>query len=232
VFTEEFQKHGGKIEGNNEIADYAILASGATKTKTFKDLLLSTVAAGRPALSARFVHESVARNTLLDPRDYAFESPPITKTRKRTVTAKQDDDDKFDELEQKRLAKNAREAVRRQRLKEEAMKSSTPPTKSSTPTTQKSISKTTSIPSGPPSPTPPLAHTRETVGANFKFTDSERTYAIQYAQLLLARDHSISSSAIGAALHIKVGGSYSMSTLEIHSLIRCPIIRLAHGELT
>jgi hypothetical protein len=56
----------------------------------------------------------------------------------------------------------------------------------------------------PASPSPPLEHTRETVGSHFKFTDSERIYAIKYAQILLARDHEISSSAIGAALHNKM----------------------------
>ena len=225
------QKHGGKIEGNNEIADYAILASGATKTKTFKDLLLSTVAAGRPALSARFVHESVAQNTLLDPRDFAFESPS-TKTRKRTTTATQDDDSSDEmerrRLEQKRFAKNAREAARRQRVREEAAQSSTQPQK------KKSISKNTSPPvsahSGPRSPSPPLEHTRETVGSHFKFTDSERIYAIKYAEVLLARDHEVSSSAIGAALHNKVGSSYYYQVL-IDLSVRCLIIHLAHGEL-
>ena len=201
MLTDKFQKHGGKIDGNNEIADYAILASGASKTKTFKDLLLSTVAAGRPALSARFVHESVAQNTLLDPRDFAFESPP-TKTRKRTVH----DGDSSDELERRRLAKNARTRARRQRVREEAAQSSTQLQK------QESINKNTSTAlgahSGPPSPTPPPEHTRETVGNCFKFTDSEHKYALNYVQVLLARDHEISSHALGAALHDKVGGSY------------------------
>ena len=198
--TDKFQKHGGKIEGNNEIADYAILASGASKTKTFKDLLLSTVAAGRPALSARFVHESVAQNTLLDPRDFAFESPPI-KTRKRTAH----DGESSDEYERRRLAKNERTRARRQRLREEAAQSSSQPQK------KESISKNTSTArlahAGPRSPSPPLAHTREAVGKNFKFTDSELAYAIKYAQVLFARDHEISSNAIGTALHDKVGFS-------------------------
>ena len=157
------------------------------------------------------MHESVAQNILLDPRDYAFETPS-TKTRKRNVTVTQDDDssdDKFDERERRRLAKNLREAVRRQRRREEAAQaaqSSTPPKK------KKTVSKDINIPpiahSGPPSPTPPLDHTREAVGNNFKFTDSERAYAIQYAQVLFARDHEISSIAIGTALHNKVGYPY------------------------
>ena len=198
--TDKYQKHGGRIEGNNEIADYAILASGASKTKTFKDLLLSTVAAGRPALSARFVHESVAQNTLLDPRDFAFESPPI-KNRKR-------DGESSDELERRRLAKNERTRARRQQIREEAAQSSTQPQK------KESISKNTSTAlrahSGPPSPSPPSEHTREVVGNHFRFTDFEHTYAIKYVEVLLARDHEISFQAIGTALYHKVCASYSV----------------------
>ena len=163
--------------------------------------MLSTVAAGRPALSARFVHESVVQNTLLDPRDFAFESPP--KTHKRTVK-----DESSDEMERKRLAKNARKSARRKQLREEAAQSSSQPQK------EENISNISSTVfpahSGPPSPTPPLMHTREAVGSHFKFTDSERTYAIKYAQVLLARDHEISGHSIAAALYDKVGGSYSV----------------------
>ena len=148
------------------------------------------------------MHESVAQNTLLDPRDFAFESPPI-KTRKRTH-----DGESSDEFERRRLAKNARTRARRQRLREEASQLPTQPQK------KESISKNTSTAlhahSGPPSPTPPLEHTREAVGNHFKFTDSEHIYAIKYAEVLLRRDHEISSNALGAALHDKVGGSYSV----------------------
>lgn len=147
------------------------------------------------------MHESVAQNTLLDPRDFAFESPPI-KTRKRTTH----DGESSDEFERRRLAKNARSRARRQRIREEAAESSTQPQK------KESIDKITSnalhAHSGPPSPSPPMEHTREAVGNYYKFTDSERTYAIKYVQVLLARDHEISGSAIGAALHDKAGGSY------------------------
>ena len=155
------------------------------------------------------MHESVAQNTLLDPRDFAFESPP-SKTRKRNVQ----DGESSDEFERRRLAKNARQSARRQRVREEAAQSSTQPQK------KKSISENTSTAlrahSGPPSPTPPL--NREAVGNHFKFTDSERTYAIKYVQTLLARDHEISSHAIGAALHDKVGGSYSIINSHNKSL--------------
>ena len=170
------------------------------------------------------MHESVAQNTLLDPRDFAFESPPI-KTRKRTAH----DGESSDELlERRRLVKNERTRARRQRLRDEAAQSSTQPQK------KESISKNSSTAlhvQGPPSPTPPMEHTREAVGSNFKFTDSEHTYAIKYVQVLLARDHEISSFAIGAALHDKVGDSYFLSTLVIYLSVRCLIIRLAHGEL-
>jgi hypothetical protein len=152
------------------------------------------------------VHQSVAQNTLLDPRDFAFETPAI-KNRKRTVTASQDEG-ASDELERRRLAKNARQSARRQWAREEAAQSSTQRQK------KKSISKNPITPlpthSGPPSPTPPLEHTREAVGNHFKFTDSERTYATKYMQVLLARDHEMSTTAIGAALHNKVGSPYSI----------------------
>ena len=166
------------------------------------------------------MHESVAQNTLLDPRDFAFESPPIKSH------------NQSDELERKRLAKNARKSARRRQLREEreeAAQSSTRPQKK-----EESISINTSTAgrahSGPPSPTPPLKHTREAVGGHFRFTDSERTYAIKYAQVLLARDHEISGHAIAAALYDKVG-SILLSTLVIDLSVRCLIIRLAHGEV-
>ena len=142
------------------------------------------------------MHESVAQNTLLDPRDFAFESPPI-KTRKRTAH----DGESSDEFERRRLAKNERTRARRQRLREEAAKLSTQPQKKES---SKNSGPALCAHSGPPSPTPPLEHTREAVGNHFKFTDFEHTYAIKYVQVLLARDHEISSNAIGAALHDKV----------------------------
>ena len=167
------------------------------------------------------MHESVAQNTLLDPRDFAFESPP-TKTRKRTVQ----DGESSDELERRRLAKNARESARKQRIREVAQSSTQSQKKNS-------ININTSIAlrahSGPPSPTPPV--NREAFGNHFKFTDSECTYAIKYVQVLLARDHEISSNAIGAALHDKVGGSYSIINSHNYLSVRCLIIRLAHGEV-
>lgn len=110
-------------------------------------------------------------------------------------------------MEQRRLAKNAGQAARRQRQREEAAQASiSPPTKKSS---SKSITVASPAHSGPPSSTPPLEHIRELAGGHFKFTDSERTYAIKYVQILLARDHEISSYAIGAALHKKVSGLYS-----------------------
>lgn len=156
------------------------------------------------------MHDSVAQNVLLDPRDYAFESPVI-KARKRTVSVAQDDDssdNKFDEKEERRLAKNAREAARRQRLKEKVAQMSTPPKAK-----KLSVSKNISIPpvhSGLRSPTPPLDHTRETVGSGFKFTECERTYTMNYVQVLLARDHEIPAHTIAAALHNKVDDSSSV----------------------
>ena len=43
------------------------------------------------------------------------------------------------------------------------------------------------------------------VGGNYRFTDSERIYAMKYMEVLLARNHEISGQAMGVALHNKVG---------------------------
>ena len=92
-----------------------------------------------------------------------------------------------------------------------------------------SVSKNISIPlahPGPLSPTPPLDNTREAFGGGFKFTESERAYAIKYVQVLLARDHEISATAIGAALHNKVDDSSS-----IVNSWNLPVGKLPHHSL-
>jgi hypothetical protein len=56
----------------------------------------------------------------------------------------------------------------------------------------------------PRSPTPPPQHHHVRSAGGIKYTEQERAYALQYAEVLLGRDHQMSASNLAAKLFRKV----------------------------
>ncbi|KAF5385227.1 hypothetical protein D9615_001472 [Tricholomella constricta] len=211
------KKNGGKIVTSNMTADYAILYS---RSKTFEHLLESTLTAGRPAVSASFVYDSVEQNKILDPSPYEFDPPkPSMRGKRKRGKSEDDDDDEFpkDIAERKRLERNRRQTERRHALR---LKEETSPVKkakisfeeTSRPCSEVQdslLQRSQSVldePSRPRSPTPPAEHTRIRRGSSdgFMYSDHEVDYCRRYVKVLLERDHRISNSAIAQALSKKM----------------------------
>ncbi|KAF8078683.1 hypothetical protein FPV67DRAFT_1466082 [Lyophyllum atratum] len=209
------QRNGGKISTSNTTADYAILYS---RSKTFDHLLMSTLAAKRPAINASFVHDSVEQNKILDLSPYEFEAPNTTARgkRKREKSANHEWDD---DAERKRLEKNRRRTERRQqqrKIKEESSPTKKPKVKSKDASWPRSEVTTMASPgpstvssddlSRPRSPTPPAEHTRvrRGTGEGFLYSEHEWDYIRRYVPMLLKRDHRMSMTGIAHSLHSKM----------------------------
>ena len=181
------QRNGGIITTDHTTADYAILYS---RSKTFKDLLQSALAANRPTVSASFVHDCVQHNTIIDPTPYLFEKPRPKTKRKRTQSFSNE------RWEDRKGGKGQERTAGRRRKDDNGSKSPKKP---------KLVKSDTDDRPRLRSPTPPPAHTRvEWPGRGFKFSEHERQYAMRYLEILLERDHQMSSNAMALALFSKV----------------------------
>ncbi|KAG5653448.1 hypothetical protein H0H81_000337 [Sphagnurus paluster] len=112
------RKNGGIIHPNHTNADYAILSS---QSSTFKTLLSTTVAAGTPALSTRFIHDCVEQKEFLDPAAYEFDSPaPSRKARGKRKRApsvdEYEDEEEVTKAEITRPGRNCRPTEKRRAL--------------------------------------------------------------------------------------------------------------------
>ncbi|GLB36095.1 putative BRCT domain, a BRCA1 C-terminus domain [Lyophyllum shimeji] len=207
------KRNGGKISTNNTTADYAILYS---RSKTFDHLLQSTLAAGRPAINASFVFDSVEQQKLLDTSPYEFEAPK-TSPRGKRKGAKCLDDERQVKPKRQRLEKPSSQTTKRQqvKIKEESSPSKAP--KSSSGVSLPSSEATANAKPGhaqtlpddtprPRSPTPPAEHTRIRRGIRegFMYSDHEREYVRRYVPILLQRDHRMSLTGVAHALHKKM----------------------------
>lgn len=67
------KKHGGKVVSDIAPADFTILSKNS---KDFGTLLIKRLSAGKPAVPASFVFDSVEKQTLLDVNGYKFEASP------------------------------------------------------------------------------------------------------------------------------------------------------------
>lgn len=187
------QKNGGKITNNNASADYAILYSNS---KCFPDLLSSTLAAGKLAINADFVHECVREVALLDPTPYLFEGslkrkrgrPTLMTQTEKQERARQKREIGLQQKEEAREAKKQKQEREKKKIEKKFKKE-----------------KENSSYTGPPSPTPPPEHTRRQMASgNFLFSDAEREYVLRYVQILLERDPSVSGTSLASKLFCKV----------------------------
>ncbi|KAF9535411.1 hypothetical protein CPB83DRAFT_901138 [Crepidotus variabilis] len=212
ALVNEIKKNGGRIETEVAIADFVVLTQGAAKAqKVFKDLLAASIAAGRPAVQTKFIHESVEKGRLLDPVAYMFE-PGLHKKRKRSMsTASVESEDPMeDEQERQRLAKMAERRKQKLLAKEEEKRRERMAVKAkevklvtkAKPGRQK-VSKQVipgARPGGERTPSPPPESDKQLTGMGFKFTDAEDQFARKYAKILIDRDHTITRTAVAAAI--------------------------------
>ncbi|PPQ97069.1 hypothetical protein CVT26_001251 [Gymnopilus dilepis] len=220
--VDAIKKNGGRIEKDPENADYVVLYSGHKSQKTFNDLFESAQASGKPAVRSAFVYDCVAEGILLDCTEYEFDSS-IQRKRKSSMTIKKEplssEEERIPSAEQKRLAKNAREAERRQRMRLEKERSTVAPSpKVSAPskikveapsTPRKSNPTPASVADAPrsngrPSPPPPPEYARLQWANGYKFTVEEDQFIADYTQVLVERDHLVSISVIAEKIRAKM----------------------------
>jgi hypothetical protein len=200
------------------LANYAILYAGNQRQKVFKTLLQAAHTANVPAVQSKFVHDCLSMGKILDPANYLYE-PELKRKRRRSASVKsvesesEDEASEIDEVERRRLARNAQQAERRLRMKiEQANQNSSPPlgsVKPRKPTLKRAKSVDANYPratDGPRTPSPPPESSRETCPQGYKFSRAENDFALQFAKTLLDRDYKISQSAVVNAIHKKVSG--------------------------
>ncbi|KDR84926.1 hypothetical protein GALMADRAFT_233396 [Galerina marginata CBS 339.88] len=204
--VDAIKKNGGRIEKDAVNADYMVLYSANKNQKPFKALLESARSAGKPAVPTRFIFDCVNERCLLDEADYEFGSliKPNSKHSPTKVEQLSSDDD----AERKRVARNAREADRRRQSKldkeaetKAARKIISKTKTEGSPTLKKNHSLDETSLVGRRTPTPPGEHTRQPWGNNYRFSSAEDKFALDYAEILLDRDHTISHSALGSKIH-------------------------------
>lgn len=198
-----------------------ILYTANKSQKTFTDLLRAAQLAGKTAVPSRYVHDCVERGALLSPSDYEFDRIVAGKRKRpNSMVAKDDsdDDEKAIRAEEKRLERNERQNQRRRERKLEEESQSSKPKLSQNAAKkamlaeglrkaeEKAASQATNI-TGRHTPPIPPEHTRRLLGNGYSFTHEERKFASDYAEVLLERDHTTSTTAIATAVHKKVSGS-------------------------
>lgn len=215
------------------MADYVILHKRTAASKSSKTFLQSIHAAGKMALSSRFVRDCIDKRTLVNEAAYELENPHIRKRRRVTAsTAQKKEEEEVDseaerqrKSEEQKLARSKRRAERKQHEGEDKREDA-PSTSyldvepSSERRNVSNISKArndstahTSASRYPSPPTPPPPHTKIPLARGYKFSDAEDEYALKCAKLLIDHDHTISTSAICLYIHKTVGldGAYFRS---------------------
>lgn len=180
------------------MADYAVLY---THSKTFTDLLTSTIEAGKTAVSNAFVRDCVNANTFLDPEQYELRIKASGKSKKRVaVQSSSSDVEELSASEHRKSSQTRGRQEGRKRVKQEREGQSS--------MNQPAVKFEPDIGAlerlRVPSPTPPPAHTRQATSRGYKYPDIERDYALRYIKVLLERDHLMSSQAMADRLFRKV----------------------------
>ncbi|KAF4623536.1 hypothetical protein D9613_001750 [Agrocybe pediades] len=214
--VDAIKKNGGRIEKEQELADYAVLYKQAKQQKTFKTLLASAQTAGKIVVPSRYIYDCVEMGTLLDPTDYEFEGVQKKPVMKRTsnVTDNESSDPHNDTDDEPQQGKHRRKDP------QTSKKANTPKPKEEGKVSQKqksSVAVTTPTvdivkaeiannlrAQGRRTPTPPPEHTRQPWGNGHKFSLEENQFALTYAELLIARDHTASLNSVCVAIHKKL----------------------------
>lgn len=198
------------------MADYAVLY---THSKTFTDLLVSTIEAGKIAVSNAFVRDCVDANAFLDPEQYKLKIKTSGKSKKRTaVQSSSSDIEELSASEHKKSSPTRGHQEGRKRIKNDREGMKQPAVKLE-PRDMEVLDRPRV-----PSPTPPPAHTRQTTSRGYyKYPDIEREYALKYIKVLLERDHLMSSQAMADCVFRKVSR---------RTLLAPPMLIYRHSCLT
>ncbi|KAF8632545.1 hypothetical protein AX15_001760 [Amanita polypyramis BW_CC] len=195
------KKNGGKISNAQTTADYAILYS---HSKTFIDLLTSTVEAGKIAVSAAFIHDSIKESALLDPTQYKFRLPGKAKKRATAHYSSNDVEEvpATEAAPKRKLTQNQghQEKGKRAKQEDEPLNVNVQSLVKLEPEEVQLAFKQPRV----PSPTPPPVHTQQSTTRGFKYPDIEREYALKYMKILLERDHQMSTHAMAEYLYRKL----------------------------
>lgn len=228
------KKYGGKVEKDMDLADYVILYQAHKKQKTFSELLKTAQLSGKIAVPSKYIHECVEQGELLPTLDYEFESvvPGKRKRQSSVMVESESEHESAIDRERKRLERNERQNQRRREIRlEKAEEEAKARQSSSQATPQKKVKQTVnavastsqaasqkkverqngstasvteSVTTGRRTPPIPGEHTRQMWGGGYKFSDIENEFAINYAQILIERDHTISSTALAGEIYKKV----------------------------
>lgn len=200
------------------MADYAILH---THSKTFADLLASTLEAGKTAVSPAFIYDCVNENSLLDPAQYRFK---LGKSKKRAALHSSSSDvEELSASEQKMVKQNRRRQDKKKRAPPE-LEGQSSRNQAVVKVEQEEVEALFER-HRVASPTPPPAHTQQVTSRGYKYPDIEREYALKYMRVLLGRDHLMTSYAMAERLYKKVSRQ-TLHTLPV--LIYCHSCRIIH----
>lgn len=206
------------------------------RSDTFQGLLNEAVALGKSPILAAFVADCIEEGALLDETDYIVDS--ITKVkalrrgRQNAFSIKVETPETLPH--QAKIVKpesspatGEGKKVRETPLQDKKSKK-TPKLAGSKPTVEDRVDLTTSR-----SPTPPAAATRQMMkSGKYLFTKEEDEYCLRLARHHLARDPTISNTALVHKFHKKVRITCDLGGLGSHSGLRCLIILLHRGEPT
>lgn len=172
-----------------------------TQSKTYTDLLISTIEAGKTAVSNAFVRDCVNASAFLDPEQYKLKIKASGNSKKRPVVHSSSSDiEELSASEHRKSGQTGRQEGRK-RVKQgrEGKDSVNQPAVKLEPRDIEGLE-------GPrvSSPTPPPAHTRQPTTRGYKYPDIEREYALKYIKVLFERDHLMSSLAMSDRLFRKV----------------------------
>lgn len=210
------QKYGGKIINNNCDADYAVLHAGS---KMFPQLLSGTTDAGRPAVKAAFIADSIASGELEDASAYQFDVPLKNKKRASTST--------FGTPRPKRkgpnLVKEEQADVTPSLQPQIGIRSAAKKRKTSTPTPSPARST--------PSPTPPPESSRvEMAPGIYRYTEDEQAFMFRYFEYLVQFDGTTTTALTAKRLYERVCPFVLVSKGKAEMTLRCLIILLSHGR--
>jgi len=206
------------------VADYAILH---TQSKTFTDLLISTLEAGKTAVSPAFIYDCVHENSLLDPAQYRFK---LGKSKKRAALQSSSSDvEELSAREHKRFNQNRLRQDKKKRAPQE-LKGQSSRNQAVVKLEQEEVEIVAERPRVP-SPTPPPAHTQQVTTRGYKYPDIEREYALKYVRVLLERDHLMSSQAMADRLYKKVSRQVLLALPALIYWHSCRTIHWGLGDI-
>ncbi|KAF9496141.1 hypothetical protein BDN71DRAFT_1446570 [Pleurotus eryngii] len=181
------KKYGGKIINNNCDADYAVLHAGS---KMFPQLLSGTTDAGRPAVKAAFITDSIASGELEDASAYQFDVPLKHKKRASTSTI----GTPRPKRKGSNLVKVEQADVTPSLQPQIGIRSAAKKRKTSTPTLSPAR--------GTPSPTPPPESSRvEMAPGMYRYTEDEQAFMFRYFEYLVQFDGTTTTALTAKRLY-------------------------------